>query len=140
MKICLEKLTNFWMHVFIWQDGDGSISIDDLKFMFEKFEDTISHENLQDMFTHADLDKDGVLNFNDFATLMNSENKMWFISALDFYLLYKRLYFYFIVIKTKYQNINTYLGPFYELFHHICLVISECHFIKAIHDSYLGTV
>ena len=60
----------------ISQDGDGSISIDDLKFMFEKFENTISHENLQDMFTNADLDKDGVLNFNDFAILMNSGNKI----------------------------------------------------------------
>ena len=44
--------------------------------MFEKFENTISHENLQDMFTNADLDKDGVLNFNDFAILMNSGNKI----------------------------------------------------------------
>ena len=44
--------------------------------MFEKFEDTISQENLQDMFTSADLDKDGVLNFNDFAILMNSGNKI----------------------------------------------------------------
>ena len=44
--------------------------------MFEKFEDPISHENLQDMFTNADLDKGGVLNFSDFATLMNSANKI----------------------------------------------------------------
>ena len=44
--------------------------------MLEKFEDTISHENLLDMFTNADLDKDGLLNFNDFDTIMNSANKM----------------------------------------------------------------
>ena len=44
--------------------------------MFEKFEDTISYENLQDMFTNVDLDKDGVLNFNDFAILMKSGNKI----------------------------------------------------------------
>ena len=44
--------------------------------MFEKFEDTISHENLQDMFMNADLDKNGVLDFNDFAILMKSGNKI----------------------------------------------------------------
>ena len=53
------------------KDEDGLISIDDFKLVLEKFDESISHENLLDMFKKVDLDKDGVVNFGEFVILMN---------------------------------------------------------------------
>ena len=49
------------------------ISIDDFELVLDKFDESISHENLLTMFKKVDLDEDGVVNFAEFAILMDFE-------------------------------------------------------------------
>ena len=60
------------MHCFI-KDEDGLISIDDFELVLDKFDDSISHENLLTMFKKVDLDADGFVNFDEFTILMDFE-------------------------------------------------------------------
>ena len=51
-------------------DGNGSISTDELKQIMVTVDGTVSDENIKDMMDDADLNTDGVIDFQEFGKMM----------------------------------------------------------------------
>lgn len=52
------------------KDGDGFINVPELQAMMEKLGDKITLQEAQELIQEVDLDKDGVVNFNEFSIMM----------------------------------------------------------------------
>lgn len=52
------------------KDGDGVINATELQAMMEKLGDKLSLSESQDLISDVDLDKDGAVNFEEFAVMM----------------------------------------------------------------------
>lgn len=53
------------------KDGSGYITIDEAKSILQRGENSISDEDLQEFFNQSDLDKDGQINYEEFALILN---------------------------------------------------------------------
>ena len=53
------------------KDGNGFISPEELLSAMETFRGSVSQEELDETMRKADLDKDGRLNYREFAKMMN---------------------------------------------------------------------
>ena len=52
------------------KDGDGVINVTELQAMMEKLGDKLSLQEAQGLIQDVDLDKDGVVSFNEFCVMM----------------------------------------------------------------------
>ncbi|KAI8359978.1 hypothetical protein BD560DRAFT_405087 [Blakeslea trispora] len=52
------------------KDGDGVINVHELQAMMEKLGDKLSLQEAQGLIQDVDLDKDGVVSFNEFCVMM----------------------------------------------------------------------
>nr|XP_022330420.1 calmodulin-alpha-like [Crassostrea virginica] len=53
------------------KDGSGYITLDEAKDILQRGENSISDEDLEDFFNQSDLDKDGRINYEEFAVVLN---------------------------------------------------------------------
>ena len=54
------------------KDGNGFITLDELKDIIQRIEDGVQDTDIQDMLTEADEDKDGKLSFEEFVKIMKN--------------------------------------------------------------------
>jgi Ca2+-binding EF-hand superfamily protein len=52
------------------KDGDGSIDVKELQSMMSQLGDKLSLTEAQELIEEVDMDKDGVVNFEEFAMMM----------------------------------------------------------------------
>ena len=52
------------------RDGDGLLSKDEIKNLFDSINEEISDEILEEFIKEADLDNDGKINFQEFVNLL----------------------------------------------------------------------
>ncbi|KAI8375049.1 hypothetical protein EDC96DRAFT_437384 [Choanephora cucurbitarum] len=52
------------------KDGDGVINVTELQAMMEKLGDKLSLQEAEDLIQDVDLDRDGVVSFNEFCIMM----------------------------------------------------------------------
>jgi len=57
------------------KDGDGHISVEELKQVMKSMDQSMTEQEVQDMHSEADLDKDGVISFSEFVVMMTKEVK-----------------------------------------------------------------
>ena len=51
-------------------DGDGTITADELKSIMKNLGETLSDEEVEEMVKEADIDGDGVIDYNEFCRMM----------------------------------------------------------------------
>jgi Ca2+-binding EF-hand superfamily protein len=52
-------------------DGDGQISPDELRHLWDRTDGTLTDEDLAGIFESADTDKDGLISFEEFFKLVS---------------------------------------------------------------------
>lgn len=75
LRLCARKFADVQIrHVFrvFDQDGDGVISIDELRSMCERLGEKLTDFELLQMLHEADVDGDNLLNFDDFSKIMRA--------------------------------------------------------------------
>ncbi|XP_070556029.1 calmodulin-like [Ptychodera flava] len=58
------------------RNGDGYITIDELRRTMKKLGETISEDELREMMKEADQDGDGRVNYKEFAKIIRNEDPM----------------------------------------------------------------
>ena len=53
-------------------DKDGKISEKDLKKVMDSLGESLSDDEIKELFKMSDMDKDGYINFSEFSKMMNS--------------------------------------------------------------------
>ena len=92
-------------------DGNGSISADELKQIMVTVDDTVSDENIKDMMDDADLNTDGVIDFQEFGKMMRQLLKENLLDEFQRY--------------DKDANGTVSVSELTQVLHKFCIVISD---------------
>jgi calmodulin len=84
MELSEEKISEYKLAFNdIDENGDGTISADDIKKALTQMGEEITDEEAQQMIAEADLDKNGTVDFPEFVKLMHTREQHEILEAFN---------------------------------------------------------
>ncbi len=74
----MRSLSNYF-----FRDGDGFISAEELSQVMSTLGENLSQEEIDEMIREADMDGDGRVGYEEFATMMSHKGAAWTVLSLS---------------------------------------------------------